>query len=132
MIVETKNLKGIPKSMLYETHYRGGSGAEIIFRYHQPHSVACLVETAEGETAVGVALCSALDEFDPKIGKKIALGRALSALFHQTCTHPIRIAGAPRTWTGARARNLEKQRLIWSGYKAHYNNPTVWEDLQYV
>jgi len=54
-----------------------------------------------GEEAVGIAICSILDKFDPKIGANKAAGRAIKALKKKQSSEPVRYLynDFPRGWT---------------------------------
>lgn len=56
-------------------------------QYKKKATVCLLVNPATGEWARGVAVCSDKDNFDSKIGRAIALGRAKKALDNQTAYH---------------------------------------------
>ena len=48
----------------------------------------------DGESAIGVAICSVLDEFDSRVGRNKAAGRAVKAFKKKSSSEPIR-----RNWS---------------------------------
>ncbi len=55
----------------------------------QPIITLCVIREPNGDEATGMAICSDLDPFNGKIGKKIALGRAFKALGKRGCCSRI-------------------------------------------
>jgi len=64
------------------------------------------------EKALGVAICSLLDDFDPKIGINKAIGRAIKALKTKKSSEPVRQPSSPfvntypLSWTFRQAKVL--------------------------
>jgi len=57
----------------------------------QPIITKCMIKESNGDMATGIAICSNLDPFNGKIGKKIALGRAFKALKNRSnCSKVLR------------------------------------------
>lgn len=56
---------------------------------NEPRLTRCLVETEDGEIAIGSAICSYSDFPNKKVGRKIALNRALHALSSKENVLPI-------------------------------------------
>lgn len=67
-----------PKRKVYIKHH--------VNQKHQPVLTTCAITEPNGDQAFGIAMCSKLDNFNGKIGKAIAVGRALRALkLHSHC-----------------------------------------------
>ena len=64
----------------------------------QPIITKCLIKESNGDKAMGLAICSDLDPFNGKIGKKIALGRAFKALkYRASCSRILRLEVEEKT-----------------------------------
>jgi|GEM_PF-3187945 len=48
-----------------------------------PHITVCLLKNSNGAVARGMAICSLSEQFDRKVGRKIAKSRAYSAMFDE-------------------------------------------------
>lgn len=86
---------------------------------HIPEHVSFLVDwkkrvvlceiTCSADRAYGIAICSCLDDFDPKRGKNIAARRAVLALTEKVNSRYTRTAWQlfPDTWTKKRIIRLQ-------------------------
>ena len=76
------------------------------FPMKSPEAVVSVIKTDKG-TGIGVAICSALDSFNPIIGRNIAAKRAAAAIEEQSDVFTIRRSdNVPESWTIKQANRL--------------------------
>jgi len=79
----------------------------------------CKVEKGK-DLGRGLAICSVLDKFDPKIGVNKSLGRAIKALKTKQPSEPVRffsLKTLPSSWT---VKQAERVVTAPSWYKSEY------------
>jgi len=74
---------------------------DVDFEFHYPIYTRCKIKTKDGRVGVGYAICSIKDEFDQRVGKNKAAGRAVKALVKQKNCDYVRSKWdkIPNTWT---------------------------------